>query len=121
MEFVILAIPLFLPLFMYLTQFAELSSSEIQARSLVRQIVRAYVSSQSLDDATNRANTVLDYGAHRLGFTPAEISDMRISFSCSADPCLTPGARVRAILTMSAPRSHRLVEVSAQEYVSPWQ
>lgn len=120
-EFVILAIPLFLPLFMYLAQFAELSNSEIQARSLVRQVVRAYVSSQSQDDARARADFVLNYGASRLGFSSADISAMRIAFSCSADPCLTPGARVRGNLTLASPKSHRVVEVSAQEYVSPWQ
>lgn len=120
-EFVILAIPLFLPLFLYLTQFADLSNSEIQARSLVRQIVRAYVSSQSLDGARSRADIVLNYGANRMGFSSAEISAMRVTFSCSADPCLTPGARVRGTLTIASPRSHRVVEVSAQEYVSPWQ
>lgn len=120
-EFVILAIPLFLPLFMYLTQFAELSNTEIQARSLVRQVVRAYVSSQSSDDARTRADFVLNYGADRLGFSSADISAMRITFSCSADPCLTPGARVRANLSMASPRSQRVIEVSAQEYVSPWQ
>lgn len=120
-EFVVLAIPLFLPLFIYLTQFAELSNSEIQARSLVRQIVRAYVSSQSSDDARLRADFVLNYGAQRMGFSPADISSMRVTFSCSADPCLTPGARVRANLTLASPRTHRVVEVSAQEYVSPWQ
>lgn len=120
-EFVVLAIPLFLPLFIYLTQFAELSNSEIQARSLVRQVVRAYVSSQTIDDARSRADFVLNYGAHRMGLRGAEISAMRIAFSCSADPCLTPGARVRANLTLATPRTHRVVEVSAQEYVSPWQ
>lgn len=120
-EFVILAVPLFLPLFMYLTQFAELSNSEIQARSLVRQVVRAYVSSQSVDDARSRAEIVLNYGGNRLGFSGADISAMRLTFSCSADPCLTPGARVRGNLTLASPRSHRAVEVSAQEYVSPWQ
>lgn len=120
-EFVTLAIPLFLPLFIYLTQFAELSHSEIQARSLVRQIVRAYVSSQSLDDARSRADIVLNYGASRMGFGSSDISAMRLTFSCSADPCLTPGAKVRANLTLASPRSHRVVEVSAQEYVSPWQ
>lgn len=120
-EFVILAIPLFLPIFIYLTQFAELSSSEIKARSLVRQIVRAYVASESKDDAQSRANVVLNYGAERLGFNRSEIASMRLSFTCSANPCLTPGARVRGTLTLNAPRSHRLVQVSAQEYVSPWQ
>ena len=121
MEFVILAIPLFLPIFIYLTQFAELSGSEIKARSLVRQIVRAYVASESKDDAQSRANVVLNYGAERLGFTTSEIASMRLTFTCSANPCLTPGARVRGTLSLGAPRSHRLVQVSAQEYVSPWQ
>jgi Flp pilus assembly protein TadG len=120
-EFVILAIPLFLPIFIYLTQFADLSNSEIQSRSLVRQIVRAYVSSQSLDDARSRAEIVLNYGAGRLGFSQSEISAMRLTFSCSADPCLTPGARVRGNLTLTSMSSHRTVRVSAQEYVSPWQ
>ena len=120
-EFVILAIPLFLPIFIYLTQFAELSNAEIKARSLVRQVVRAYVSSESIDDAQSRANLVLNYGGERLGFRSAEIASMRLTFTCSANPCLTPGARVRGTLTLDAPSSHRSVQVSAQEYVSPWQ
>jgi hypothetical protein len=120
-EFVILAIPLFLPIFIYLTQFAALSNSEIKARSLVRQIVRAYVASESMDDARSRAELVLNYGAERLGFSASEISSMRLTFSCAADPCLTPGARVRATLNLDAPSTNRSVQVSAQEYVSPWQ
>lgn len=120
-EFVILAIPLFLPLFIYLAQFAELSNSELQARWLVRQVVRAYVSSQSSDEARSRADFVMHYGADRMGFSSSDISSMRLTLSCSADPCLSPGARVRANLIIPSPRSHRVVEVSAQEYVSPWQ
>ena len=120
-EFVILAIPLFLPIFIYLTQFAELSHSEIKARSLVRQIVRAYVASETLDDARSRAEIVLNYGASRMGFSQSDITSMRLTFSCSADPCLTPGARVRGNLTLTSLTSHRVVQVSAQEYVSPWQ
>jgi Flp pilus assembly protein TadG len=120
-EFVVLAIPLFLPIFIYLTQFAELSNSEIKARSLVRQIVRAYVTSESIDDAQSRAELVLNYGAEHLGFSASEIASMRLTFSCAADPCLTPGARIRAMLTLDAPSTHRLVQVSAQEYVSSWQ
>ncbi len=120
-EFVILAIPLFLPIFIYLIQFAELSNSEINARSLVRQVVRAYVATDSIEDAQYRANLVLNYGGERLGFRGPEIASMRLTFTCSANPCLTPGARVRGTLTLDAPNSHRTVQVSAQEYVSPWQ
>lgn len=120
-EFVVLAIPLFLPIFIYLSHFADLSDSELKARSLVRQVVRAYVASQSVDDAQQRASFVLNFGARKLGMRDEEISSMRLRFTCSADPCLTPGARVRANLTLGSSTLNRVVQVSAQEYVSPWQ
>jgi len=120
-EFVVLAIPLFLPIFIFLTHFADLSDSELKARSLVRQAVRAYVSSQSTDDAQQRTGFVLNYGARQMRLREEEIASMRLKFTCSADPCLTPGARVRADLTLDSSSLHRVVRVSAQEYVSPWQ
>ena len=120
-EFVLLAIPLFLPIFIYISQFAEVSSKEITARTLVREVVRAYVTSENLGVAEERANIVLHYGADRLGFTQSEISLMELNFSCSNSRCLTPGGRVRADLRLQMPSSHRQIHVSAQEYVSPWQ
>ncbi len=120
-EFVIFAIPLFLPIFLYLTQFAALSDSELKARSLVRQVVRAYVASQTSDGAGERANFVLNIGARKMGIPDKEIASMRLRFTCSADPCLTAGGRVQATLTLDSSALHRSVRVSAQEYVSPWQ
>ena len=120
-EFVLLAIPLFLPIIIYLTQFAEVSNKEMNARTLVREVVRTYVTSENLGVAEHRANVVLQYGADRLGFTRSEISSMSLTFSCSSLRCLTPGERVRADLRLQLPISHREVHVSAQEYVSPWQ
>ena len=48
MEFVILAIPLFLPILIYISQFADVSAKEINGRNLVREVVRAYVTSEDL-------------------------------------------------------------------------
>lgn len=120
-EFVILAIPLFLPIIIYLTQFAEVSNVETKARSLVREVVRAYVASENANSAEESANLLLGYGAERLGFSENEIAGMRMTFVCSANPCLTPGGRVRGDLHFDLPITHRQVRVSAQEYVSPWQ
>lgn len=120
-EFVILAIPLFLPIILYLTQFAEVSNAELKARSLIREVVRAYVSSENLGEAQENSHLVLTYGATKLGFTPDEIAGMKITFLCSASPCLVPGSRVRSDLEFRLSRTHRRVLVSAQEYVSPWQ
>ncbi|HEX7404995.1 MAG TPA: TadE family protein [Candidatus Nanopelagicaceae bacterium] len=120
-EFVLLAVPLFLPIFFYITQFAEVSGKEMSARSLVREVVRAYVASENLEAAEQRANVVLQYGGQRLGFSQNELSSMALTFSCSSFDCLTPGERVRADIRLKLPISNREVHVSAQEYVSPWQ
>jgi Flp pilus assembly protein TadG len=55
-EFVLLALPLFLPIFIYVTQFAEISNKELSARTLVREVVRAYVASENVDAAEQRAS-----------------------------------------------------------------
>ena len=120
-EFVILAIPLFLPVIIYLTQFAEVSNAETKARSLIREVVRAYVSSGNIDAAKENANLVLNFGAQKMGFKGGEIAGMSIEFECSANDCLRPGGRVRGDLEFDLSLTHRHVHVSAQEYVSPWQ
>ena len=120
-EFVILAIPLFLPILIYITQFADVSAKEINSRNLVREVVRAYVTSEDLGQAESRANTTLQYGAKRMGFSEEEISSMKLSITCSAHRCLEEGERVTAHLEVTSPQTHRTIEVSAQMYVSPWQ
>ncbi|MEI6844311.1 MAG: hypothetical protein WCK79_03280 [Actinomycetes bacterium] len=121
MEFVILAIPLFLPILIYISQFADVSAKEINGRNLVREVVRAYVTSEDLGQAQSRANTMLEYGAKRMGFTEQEISSMQLSITCSSHSCLTEGERVLAHLQITSPETHRTIDVSAQMYVSPWQ
>ena len=61
-EFVILAIPLFLPILLFLNHFATLSNSELVARTLVRESLRAYVTSPNNDVAPSRAWQVLTIG-----------------------------------------------------------
>ena len=121
MEFVILAIPLFLPIIIYLTQFSEVSNAESRGRSLIREVVRAYVASESLVAAQESATIVLNLGAQKFGFSSAEIAGMKIGFLCSSNPCLTPGGRVRGDLEFDLDLTRRHLHLSAQEYVSPWQ
>lgn len=120
-EFVVLAIPLFLPILIFLGQFSNVSRSEIQARNLVREVVRAYVSSSNVAQAEANASAVFGLGRARLAFTQSEMASMSFALACSARPCLTPGGRVRGEITLTPDGSARVVQVSAQEYVSPWQ
>jgi Flp pilus assembly protein TadG len=46
-EFVILAIPLFIPIFIYLNSFSSISANETIARSMAREVLRVYVISEN--------------------------------------------------------------------------
>lgn len=121
LEFVLLAIPLFLPIIFYLGQFGSLSSGEIKARSLVREMVRAFVSADDENSARERSSIVMNYAANVLDFSAKEISTFSVDFSCSSHPCFSAGGRVRATFRFQPDGVDRRVQVSAEEYISPWQ
>lgn len=120
-EFVLLAIPLFLPILIFLNNFATLSNSELIARTLVRESLRAYVTSPNNEVAPNRAWQVLSVGGRAEGLSEEEISKLDIDFQCSETPCISPGGRIRATLKMYLPNQDRLVTAQAEEFISPWQ
>lgn len=120
-EFVLLAIPLFIPILIFLSHFATLSNSELLARTLVRESLRAYVTSPNNESAPNRAWQVMTIGGRAEGLTESQIASMDLDFECSASPCITPNARIRATLKMQLPREGRTVTAQAEEYISPWQ
>ena len=113
-EFSILAIPLFIPLFIFIGQFANASDSQDSLRTLARESVRAFVSSSNDEIAFYVANQVVVKGGKVLG---QERIDIRIT--CSASPCISPDAQVIVHLTSRNPGNSAL-EVSVIEYVSPW-
>lgn len=120
-EFVLLAIPLFLPILIFIGHFATLSNSELVARTLVRESLRAYITSPNNEVAPNRAWEVLTIGARAEGLKEGEISNLDLSFQCSNNPCLAPNARVRATLNLRLPNQNRTVTAQAEEIVSTWQ
>jgi hypothetical protein len=120
-EFVLLAIPLFLPILIFLTQFATLSNAELVSRTLVRESLRAYVTSENPLVAPARAEQVLQRGGEAAGLKQSEIDSLDLSFQCSKLPCVSPGGRVRATLKMKIANQNREVKAEAEEFISPWQ
>jgi hypothetical protein len=120
-EFVLLAIPLFLPILLFLGHFATLSNSELVARTLVRESLRAYVTSPNNEVAPDRAWQVMTIGGRAEGLTEEQIKTLDINFECSVTPCIAPNARIRATLKMQLPNQGRIVTAQAEEYISPWQ
>lgn len=114
-EFVLLAIPLFLPLFLYLNYFAEASESQESLRTLARESARAFVTSANDRIAFEVARSVVMQGGQVLGFADPE-SNLHLDIQCEKQPCISPDNRVIISLRSNSGKAH----VSVVEYVSPW-
>ena len=121
LEFVALALPLFIPIFIYLQQFGALSSGEEIARILARESVRAFVASDNDLQAYAIAEKVVRVGGSKLGFAPDQIGKSELRITCRSLPCISPNNLVIATVTISGVSTGRRVSASAQEYVSAWQ
>ena len=113
-EFSTLAIPLFIPLFIFIAQFTHSSDAQDSLRTLARESVRAFVSSSSDEIAFGVAEQVIEKGGAILGH-----ENIKARIICSASPCISPDARV-LIHLVSRSSTNLQTEVSAIEYVSPW-
>lgn len=119
-EFVVLALPLFIPLIIFLQQFAGVSSEEGFARTLAREGARAYVSSSSTQSAEEMMNKVIIAAGKELGLTDEQFDRMAIGLECSNAPCHSPNGKVQVTIHFVATGQFRAVTASAQEYFSPW-
>jgi Flp pilus assembly protein TadG len=119
-EFVALAIPLFIPVFIYLNSFTSVSGNESVVRTLAREGVRAYVASDN--DYAGRATSqqAVQLIAKHLGLTNREMDSLSVRYDCSRLPCLSANSRIRLTITYVDEQSHRTIEASAQENISPW-
>lgn len=116
-EFVALALPLFIPIFIYLGHYASISDQESVLRTLAREMSRAVVTSENDEVAERVAEEVFFKGGEVLGLGEA-ISSGSLSFTlqCNSKPCISPNNEiVISIFSESLKRT-----ISAVEYVSPW-
>lgn len=114
-EFVLLAIPLFLPIFLFLNHFSEASDTQERLRTLARESARAFVTSTNDRIAFEVAQSVTNQGGIVLGFVNPE-SNLRLEIECQNRPCISSDNRV----TVSLTATKSATKVSVIEYVSPW-
>ena len=79
-EFVALALPLFIPIFIYLGHYASISDQESVLRTLAREMSRAVVTSENDEVAERVAEEVFSKGGEVLGLGEA-ISSGSLSFT----------------------------------------
>lgn len=91
-EFVILAVAIAVPLAYLLVAVFDVQRAAYGATSATREAARVFVRAPSTAEAEMRAEAaaaiaLLDHGV--------DVGDGDLVVSCSASPCLTPGATVR--------------------------
>ena len=120
-EFVLLALPLFIPIFIFLGQFSAISSHEMVMQTLVRESLRSYIESSDDESGAALIREVIEVGGKNLGLTKQEIRAIDVDLKCSKNPCHQPNGRVRITLTMDESATYgRTVDSAAQAYFSPW-
>ena len=119
-EFVALALPLFVPIIFFLHQFASVSGQEEIARTLAREGARAFVTSSNQSSATAAMTTVIQRAGRELGLREEEFERMAINLECSDSPCHSPNGKIVVTVHFGAFTEFRAVTASAQEYISPW-
>ena len=119
-EFVALAIPLFIPVFIYLNSFASVSANEAVIRVMAREGVRAYAASDTDYSGRVVSEQAIELIAHHLGLNPSEINSINLNYECSRLPCLSANSRIKLTISYVDSRSHRKIQASAQENISPW-
>jgi len=119
-EFVALAIPLFIPIFIYLNHFSSVSANEEIARSMAREVLRVYVISENDDAARDLSGKATQLLARQWNLTDSEVGSLRTRMDCSRFPCLTADGRIKLTISFTDEETGRLVTASAQEHLSPW-
>lgn len=120
-EFIVLALPLFIPILIFLGQFSSVNSHEMVLQTLARESLRSYIESRNDEAGEALIREVIEVGGKNLGLSQQEVSAIDVDLKCSKSPCHLPNGRVRITLTMDASMTHgRTVEAAAQEYFSPW-
>ena len=120
LEFVALALPLFVPVIIFLSTFATASNDEFIVRTLARETVRAYILSNNDLSATINARNTMQTGARELGLDPKRIDDLHFSIDCAGIFCISPDNKVEVTITLKSKDGKRVSSATARETVSPW-
>lgn len=119
-EFVLLAIPLFIPIILFMSSFADVSDKESIARTLARESVRGFVLSRGDISAYSTAHKIAAEGAMALGLDAHEVSSMRVNIRCETWPCISPRNRISLTITFDSNQGNREIKATAEEVLSPW-
>ncbi|MCX6450845.1 MAG: hypothetical protein NTZ31_03970 [Actinobacteria bacterium] len=119
-EFIMLAIPLFIPLAFYLTSISQISTLEYDARNYVRQVARVYVTSPSQEDVAARISELNQVFFENNFRRDNILANPELTIQCSDNPCLTPGGDVSVNAILHTVDGKYSASASVVQHVDKW-
>ncbi len=116
-EFVGLALPLFIPLFIFINLYAHSSDAESSLRTVGREMARGFVTAENDEIAFAVADEIFVSTAEILGYSESLGSgDLLYSISCLRKPCITPNNQIEVTVELKSSET----KIRTLEFVSPW-
>ena len=102
-EFILIALPLFIPALLFFVSISQVSRAEMEASMLAREALKAFVSSDNDAEAHLRTRLLLSQyseltASDRKTRSSQNSLSEEYSISCSTYPCIQPGAQVELTL-----------------------
>ena len=125
-EFVVLGLPLFLPLFIFLTSLTQISSDQRIVQSLARQVARGFVTAPDETAARSRVEVIKGvyqekyFKTNSLDLSSTSSRFIEIYLSCSANPCLTLNSKVSVTAQLTSRDWQHKYLATATEIVDVW-
>ena len=119
-EFIILALPLFIPMAIYLTSVNQSANISYDTRNFAREVARVYASSNSAADIAPRIAQLTQSFADNV-FIPNKIAPApEVNVICASDPCLTPGSKISVEVTLKSQDGRQSSRASNVQTVDAW-
>ncbi|NCW75852.1 MAG: hypothetical protein EBW13_03695 [Actinobacteria bacterium] len=102
-EFILIALPLFIPALLFFVSISQVSRAEMEASMLAREALKAFVSGDNDAEAHLRTRLLLSQyskltTSERKTRSSQNSLSEEYSISCSTYPCIQPGAQVELTL-----------------------
>lgn len=102
-EFILIALPLFIPALLFFVSISQVSRAEMEASMLAREALKAFVSSDNDAEAHLRTRLLLSQyseltASDRKTRSSQNSLSEEYSISCSTYPCIQPGTQVELTL-----------------------
>jgi hypothetical protein len=119
-EFVLLALPLFLPALLFFLSLSNSANSEMEASFLARQAVNAFVGGKNDLEAHMRVDALLKEFQKNEMAEKSNEGIIKYSIRCSDFPCITRGGEVELTLQIEDSANNTSSISIARSTVDKW-